>query len=1384
MSNDGKSFLKKANEEFRKGEYETAKKKYCDIIRNNPDLESIISFNLKLIKIYSSKGGNVNSKLEARNLESFYKVSNKYFSQKAKSLRAYLERYKSGDDEALDKLVKVLEVFLDHETRVGKITPNILYEFDDLKYISSHSDVKNAIDNKKIDSGLEHFIFYGWNEVNAGKRRLYSTSEIFDEYNYTKNNKNFKKSIDSGEVGFALEHFVKYGNHNVVYFKKNQGNKREHLTQEIDTKRRTVLICAHIVGSSLFGSERSLIDMVAAVSKKFNVILLAPAMNNIYLTAVKPYVKKVLTLSYSWWNVNKKIDQGHVDEIAKIIKDNNVCLVHVNTIMLREAVLAAKQINVSAITHIRELITGDPDLVAHIGLDADKIIEDVVSRSDYVIGNSKETLKDYGLEYSDKSFMIHNAVNCKEFKAKKLGKIINVGILSSNMPKKGIFDFLKIAEKCQNQNNLFFKLIGPENPHTELIKEKKLSNLKVCGYREHPQEAMDEIDVLVSLSHFKESFGRTVAEAMAASKPVLAYNWGAVPELIKQGETGYLVDYKDTDAIVKHLLDFVKKPSEIERLGVNGRQQAVEYFDYLVYQDKLNSVYETIIEKEKNKKIKIAYFMWHFPVPSETFVLNEIRNLFQQNYDIRVYCKQSPHKDFRPDFPVEWERINDIDDFADKLKKDKREVIHSHFVYPTVTEMVWPASIKSGVPFTFIAHAQDIFRYTNIEKNKIDEVSKSSNCLKVFVPSNFHFNYLLEQGVPPEKMLITPNTIDPDLYSKGLAINHEERQYKSICAIHRFTEKKGLENLIESAKYLDKSIKINIYGYGDLENTYNEIINKNNLTNVEIHAGVKNRQEMLEVFSTHDLFACPSIRAQDGDMDGIPTVLMEAMASGLPVITTAVAGIPDLVVDELTGLVTESEPLKIARDIERFYTLSDSKVKAIRENSRQLIETKFNTFYATDNLLRVWESKTIDLIIVSWNNLPELKEVCHRLLKYTSLPYRLIIVDNNSEHDVVSYLKILDNDYKQVTVVFNSSNDMVGPGTNIALEEGRSDYAIYVCGKEGFVFNYGWEIPLVKYMNLHPSVGQAGTLGYSPTYLYGKDYPKGVALFDKFRNKDFAKQNPEKVFKHVQGGFFILRREMYDEIGGFSYEVPHNYTDVEFSFYVESCGWELGQIPEMMSLYNKTKPGLFSRIDEKTIAIHPPMMSDIEAIEKIVAKTVDLCSICGDRSSKFKKNTLGEHICSCCGSNNADRTTLRYLAESEFTHRRLPALGVNISDSIKDFWANQFQGKVFSTDSLLEELRNNKKIDNSDGSFHLIYLAKLNDIKYEDLIFLIKESERLLHPKGELVIHLNDSFSYKDFSNIYHCFPTTFRKSTRKRFVSEVCHFDWNSILVFGEAKK
>lgn len=1291
--------------------------------------------------------------------------------------------------------------------------------FDREWYSSQYPDV--------VASGLtpeQHFF-------EIGIHLLRDPNSQFSSHNYLEANEDVKSK------GYCpLTHYLKYGKKEgrptePSHAHDNMGGSTSTKTQRlwgaakdlalhdyrrisgVQSRQRdslTVMLVAHVVSNELFGSERSFIDMLRGLnSLDLNIVVVLPSGRNPdYVEYLKTLSNAVIITPYDWWRKGHQIDERAVASFSRVISEENVDVAHVNTIVLREPLIAARRMGVPSITHTRELIEHDNDLCEMIGLPADEIIREVWDGCDILVANSVTTANGFEKFCPDdrKAHVVYNTADIEQISDLPLlndrGKFV-VSLISSNIPKKGIWDFVEIAKiVSKERSDIVFKLIGPENIHTKEI-EGKINDrelpdsIEISGYAESPKDALSVSDLVLSISNFYESFGRTVLEAMAAARPVVVYDHGGPVELVDHGKTGFVVAPYDIDDVSRKILELAQNREMARKMGFFARIRANREFGQTAYSKALSIVYRPFIEKCKKgtvcepkpitlrarnlpKKIKredlkIAYFCWHFPVPSETFILNELRILKEQGLDVRVFCRQIPYPDFALDIDIEFDRVASPEELSAKLIETGRNVVHGHFVHPVVSKMVWPACKMAKIPFTCMAHAQDIFRYENDVENQIEEFSVDPLCKKVFTLSKFHRQYLIDRGVPPEKIEINSNCVDPDLFSDGKVEDRYKREQRSICAISRFAEKKGLENLIRASSFLkEESIQINIFGYGPLEKEFRNLISEQNLSNVTLHGQLSGRDSILEVFRNHDLLVVPSVRAEDGDMDGIPTTLLEAMSSGLPVLTTPVAGIPDLVKDGSTGLLTDDpSPKALAKKIAEFYEMPEVAIKAMIAEGERQVRRHHDGPVLVDTLIRNWAGETVDLMIVSWNNLPQTREVIRRLYEYTQLPFHLIVCDNGSDRAALEHLLGVYATNENFTLILNRENAFVGPGTNKCIKQGDSDYMIYVCGKEGFTTDYGWEKKFVTYMNDNVDVGQAGTLCYSPSYLFGRDYPKQLELFPKFRNTGFATENPDRKFAHVQGGFFVIRRSVYDQIGGFSPDVFHSYTDVEYSYYVESCGWKLGEVPGLMALFNKTKPGIGARVDEHHTAVHPPSIHDLQWLDRLARKKVRRCNVCETQGSSFAGGDV-EAICKNCGSTRRARTIHRVLSESMFLYRRLPAWGVNIPDSLREFWQTQFQGPVSSIDEVSGLMQTEKRLPNRSERMELVLVNNAFDAPSIS-VPLAAEVFRLLAPGAALCVF--GSTSCEELDEIL--VPIGFAKEGSKRFSSKAIQFDWYDTLIY-----
>lgn len=252
--------------------------------------------------------------------------------------------------------------------------------------------------------------------------------------------------------------------------------------------------------------------------------------------------------------------------------------------------------------------------------------------------------------------------------------------------------------------------------------------------------------------------------------------------------------------------------------------------------------------------------------------------------------------------------------------------IHAHFAH-IPTDIAMYASLMTGVPYSFTAHANDIF----VRGWLLDEkVRRAKFAIAI---SEFNRDYLTAQGAPADKIRVVHCGVDSGSFTRRepADIHHPVR----LGSLGRMVEKKGFDVLIDACRILKISgvpFFVELAGDGPLMQELLMQASSSGLSDEIRFIGSLSHDKVPEWLKSLDLFVLPCRKDREGDMDGIPVVLMEAMLSGVPVVSTRLTGIPELIEDRVTGYLADpGDPRSLASAIEQSVRCSQASGTIIRE---------------------------------------------------------------------------------------------------------------------------------------------------------------------------------------------------------------------------------------------------------------------------------------------------------------------------------------------------------------------------------------------------------------------------------------------------------------------
>jgi glycosyltransferase involved in cell wall biosynthesis len=280
--------------------------------------------------------------------------------------------------------------------------------------------------------------------------------------------------------------------------------------------------------------------------------------------------------------------------------------------------------------------------------------------------------------------------------------------------------------------------------------------------------------------------------------------------------------------------------------------------------------------------------------------------------------------------------------------------LHAHFANdPTLVAMF--THHLTGIPYSFTAHAKDIYVKTPPELLR----TEAQQAKAVITCTEYNRKYLVDQvGLTSNGNLhCIYHGLDLSQY-QFLLPRPSQPGPPVILSVARLVEKKGLYDLVCAADILrrrGRCFQVEIIGDGPLRQGLEAQIMQLGLTGRVRLLGPLPHESVCSAYQRASIFALPCIVAADGDRDGIPNVLPEAMASGVPVVATPVSGIPELIEAELHGLlVPPNSPVQLAEALDRLLTQPELCGRLARA-ARHKVENCFSVERGASRLLALFQ---------------------------------------------------------------------------------------------------------------------------------------------------------------------------------------------------------------------------------------------------------------------------------------------------------------------------------------------------------------------------------------------------------------------------------------------
>ena len=393
----------------------------------------------------------------------------------------------------------------------------------------------------------------------------------------------------------------------------------------------------------------------------------------------------------------------------------------------------------------------------------------------------------------------------------------------------------------------------------------------------------------------------------------------------------------------------------------------------------------------------VGYVLRKFPVLSETFILNELLALEARGVPLHIFSLERPNDPrFHEDLPKLKARVAYVPGLsemntllghhrraskcfkkryyrallyalvrgkptlawrflqsgyvANEAQRLRLSHLHAHFANRPASVAFFASKI-TGIPYSFTAHAMDIFK---AEVNPKSLSRKLQAARFVVTVSDFNKTYLETKTNGARVNIVRIyNGIDLERFSPDGAPSSSP--FTLLC-VARLVEKKGISILIEACRHLrDRGVAFRcwIVGKGRIRPKLEALIKEWKLREHVHLLGPHTQMEVRERYRAAQLYVLPCIVSSDGNRDGLPVSIVEALACGLPVVTTPVTGIPEVVSHNHNGLLVASGDAQAVADAIQSLINDRGLYEQLHQNARPSVASRFDVNETAELLRRL-----------------------------------------------------------------------------------------------------------------------------------------------------------------------------------------------------------------------------------------------------------------------------------------------------------------------------------------------------------------------------------------------------------------------------------------------